>query len=133
MYLLLIAIHVLACLILIAVILLQAGKGGGLAETFGGGGGFQTIFGTKASKFLTRATAVFAIAFLLTSLSLAMLSAKRGESLLKDETISEKAVKPGQAQQTPQPQPTTAQPQTPVTEEKQETPQSATGGEQTPK
>ncbi|MFH1778814.1 MAG: preprotein translocase subunit SecG [Candidatus Omnitrophota bacterium] len=99
MFGILIAIHVLACLVLIAVILLQAGKGGGLAETFGGGGGgFQSIFGTKTSTFLTRATAVCAVAFLTTSLSLAILSAKRGKSLMEREMVTEEKA-------TPQPMP----------------------------
>lgn len=125
MYGILIAIHVLACLILIAIILLQAGKGGGLAETFGGGGGgFQSIFGTKASTFLTRATAIFAIAFLVTSLSLAILSTKRGKSLIEKEILTEKKVKPAEQKEVP-PQP--------IAQEKKEAPPPATGGEQVPK
>lgn len=124
MFGILIAIHVLACLVLIAVILLQAGKGGGLAETFGGGGGgFQSIFGTKASTFLTRATAVCAVAFLTTSLSLAILSAKRGKSLMEREVVTEEKVKPAEEKQVP------AQP---ITEEKKETPQPMPSGEQVP-
>lgn len=122
MYVLLIVIHVLACLILIAVILLQAGKGGGLAETFGGGGGgFQSLFGTKASTFLTRATAIFAVAFLVTSLSLAILSTKRGKSLLEQEILTGEKVKPAEQKEAP-PQPVA-----------QEAPQPAPGGEQAPK
>ncbi|MDD5738197.1 MAG: preprotein translocase subunit SecG, partial [Candidatus Omnitrophica bacterium] len=39
MYGVLIALHVISCLVLIMVILLQAGKGGGISETFGGSGG----------------------------------------------------------------------------------------------
>lgn len=123
MYLFLVVMHVLACLILILVILLQAGRGGGLAETFGGGGGgFQNIFGTKASTFLTRLTAVFAVVFLATSLTLAILSAKRGASLLEGKPVEEEKVKPIEEAQKP------AQP----VGEKEEIPQPATGGEQTP-
>ncbi len=125
MYGMLIAIHVLACTILIAVILLQAGKGGGLAETFGGGGGgFQSIFGTKASTFLTRATAIFAIAFLVTSLSLALLSTKRGASLIEKGILTEERARPVEQVQMP------AQP---VAEEKKEAQQPAAGKEQAPK
>ena len=124
MYLFLIVMHVLACLILILVILLQAGRGGGLAETFcGGGGGFQNIFGTKASTFLTRLTGVFAVIFLATSLSLAILSAKRGASLLEEKTVKEEKVKPVEDVQ---------EPAQPVGEKEKEIPQPATSGEQTP-
>ena len=59
LYGIVIAIHIIVSLILIAVILLQAGRGGGLSESFGGSS-TQTIFGTKTSLFLTRATAVSA-------------------------------------------------------------------------
>ncbi|MDP3787212.1 MAG: preprotein translocase subunit SecG [Candidatus Omnitrophota bacterium] len=89
MYIFLIICHVLACLVLIGVILLQAGKGGGLSAEFGGGGGFQSIFGTKTSAFLTRATGVCAVIFLTTSLTLALVSAKRGESLVVREVAKE--------------------------------------------
>lgn len=123
----LIAVHILACLILIAVILLQAGKGGGLAETFGGGGGgFQSIFGTKASTFLTRATAIFAVAFLVTSLSLAILSTKRGKSLVESEVAKEGKVKPTEQKEAAT-QPVAQE------QEKKEVPQPATSGEQAPK
>ena len=83
MYMFVLIIHIIASLVLVAVILLQAGRGGGLAETFGGGGSaFTTIFGQKMSSFLTKATAVCAVLFLCTSLTLAALSSRRAESLM---------------------------------------------------
>lgn len=88
MYLFLIIMHVISCLVLIGVILLQAGKGGGIAETFGGSG-FQNILGNKATTFLTKATLVCAVMFLTTSLTLALLSAKRGESIVDREVARE--------------------------------------------
>ncbi len=94
MYVFMIILHVLACLVLIGVILLQAGKGGGLSAEFGGGGGFQSIFGTKTSAFLTKATGVCAVIFLTTSLTLALVSAKRGESLVVNEVIREQKSQP---------------------------------------
>jgi preprotein translocase subunit SecG len=81
LYGLIIAIHVTASLVLIAVILLQAGRGGGLSETFGGNT-TQTILGTKTSVFLKRATAVSAIVYILTCLTLAVLTGHRGRSLV---------------------------------------------------
>lgn len=83
MYVFILIIHIIVSLVLVAVILLQAGRGGGLADTFGGGGSQATIFGQKASTFLTRATTVSAVLFLCTSLSLAFLSTKRQESLME--------------------------------------------------
>jgi len=74
MYGLLLALHILICLSLVIVVLLQSGKGGGLA---GGafGGTAQTVFGGRgATDFMTRATMVLGGAFFLTSLALALLS-----------------------------------------------------------
>jgi len=82
LYGLVITVHIIACLILIAVILLQAGRGGGLSETFGGMDSSQTIFGTKVSVFLTRATVVAACFFLLTCLVLGIMTSRRGKSLI---------------------------------------------------
>ena len=83
MYIFVLVIHIIVSLVLVAVILLQTGKGGGLAETFGGGGSSQTtIFGQKAGAFLTKATEVCAVLFLCTSLSLAYLSSKRQKSIM---------------------------------------------------
>jgi len=82
LYGLVIAVHVISCLLLIAVILLQAGRGGGLSETFGGADSSQTIFGTKVSVFLTRATVVAAVLFLVASLLRGIMTSRRGRSLI---------------------------------------------------
>ena len=87
MYALLIVVHIGACLILIAVILLQAGRGGGLSEMIGGGQP-NTLFGTQTNKFMTRATEVCAIVFVITSLSLGILSTQRGKSLIEKEMLT---------------------------------------------
>jgi preprotein translocase subunit SecG len=81
LYVLVIVVHVIASLILISVILLQAGRGGGLSETLGGDSS-QTIFGTKASVFLTRATVAAACVFLIASLLLGIMTSRRGRSLI---------------------------------------------------
>jgi preprotein translocase subunit SecG len=88
MYGLLLALHVTICLSLILVILLQSGKGGGLA---GGafGGTAQTVFGGRgATDFLTRATMVLGAGFFATSLMLALLSSGTrapARSLMQEE------------------------------------------------
>ncbi|MDP8258615.1 MAG: preprotein translocase subunit SecG [Candidatus Aadella gelida] len=80
MYIFLIVVHITVCLVLIATILLQAGKGGGLTEAFGGESN-QSVFGTQTPHLLKKATTISAIAFLLTSLFLGMITARRGKSL----------------------------------------------------
>lgn len=89
MYALLIVIHIIACLILIATILLQSGRGGGLSEMFGQAS-TQTIFGTRTSTFLTRITTASAIAFLLTCISLTILSSGKFRSLMAGVKQEEK-------------------------------------------
>jgi preprotein translocase subunit SecG len=90
-------LHVFVCLFLILVVLLQAGKGGGMGIAFGGGGGgSQTVFGSSgAGNFLTRLTSVTAFLFLLTSLGLAHFSSqqdsKRLQRLAERKTVEKKA------------------------------------------
>jgi preprotein translocase subunit SecG len=81
LYGLVIVIHVIAALVLILMILLQAGRGGGLSETFGMSSS-QTIFGQSAPKFMEKATSICAIVFILTSLSLAVLSVQKSRSVV---------------------------------------------------
>lgn len=70
-YALLIFLHVIVSCGLIVSVLLQSSKGGGLAGTFGGSGITGGVFGGRgAAPFLTKATTVCAILFMLTSLSL---------------------------------------------------------------
>jgi preprotein translocase subunit SecG len=84
LYGLVIAIHIIASLFLILIILLQAGRGGGLSESFGGSS-TQTLFGTKTSVFLTRATTVSAIVYIMTCLTLAVMTGHRGRSIISKE------------------------------------------------
>jgi preprotein translocase subunit SecG len=92
-------LHVIVSLVLIVVILLQAGKGGGLSEAFGGAS--QQIFGTKSSAFLNRATAVCAVLFLITCLSLGILAGRGRKSLLEDVKTEAPKELPVQAQEAP--------------------------------
>jgi len=67
-------LHILVCLFLIAVILLQSGKAGDIASAFGGMGS-QTAFGPRgAQTALGKATIVCAVLFMLTSITLAIFS-----------------------------------------------------------
>jgi preprotein translocase subunit SecG len=72
LYYLIIFVHVVACLFLIGVVLLQQGKGQDLASAFGGGG-TQTAFGPRGSAtVLSRATTILAGVFMVTSLGLTL-------------------------------------------------------------
>ncbi len=76
MYALVIVFHIVASLVLILVVLLQSGKAGDLAATFGSTGS-QTAFGARgAATVLTRATTVCAVIYMVTSLTLAIMFTK---------------------------------------------------------
>ena len=86
MTILLIILHVIVCLSLIAIVLLQGGKGADIGATFGAGSS-QTVFGaTGGQSFLGKLTAGAAIIFMLTSLTLAYFYATPGfESIMPRE------------------------------------------------
>ena len=78
---LLTAVHVLVCLFLVVVVLMQQGKGGGLQAAFGGSGS-DAAFGARSSAtVLTRATTVLGALFMVGSMTLAIMG-QRGESSL---------------------------------------------------
>lgn len=91
MYAVLIVIHIIVSIFLIAVILLQAGRGGGLADSFGGSQ-MQSLFGTKSATILTRLTAICATTFIVTCLTLAIVSSYRSKSLVEKVNIPMPAV-----------------------------------------
>ena len=112
MSLVLIFIHVVVCIALIMIVLLQTGKGADMGAAFGGGSS-QTLFGsTGASTFLSKATTIAAIVFMVTSLALAYISThKAGSSLLTDAPVpveqttgqADTAAAPAESEQTPAP------------------------------
>lgn len=72
----LLIVHLLASVALIALVLLQQGKGADMGAAFGSGAS-STVFGSQGSaSFLTRSTAIFATIFFITSMSLAYYSSK---------------------------------------------------------
>ncbi len=76
MYTLTVVLHVLVCFLMIAAILLQAGKGAEIGAAFGGSS--QTVFGSRGpANFLSKVTVATAVVFMLTSLTLAYLSRER--------------------------------------------------------
>jgi len=86
MTVMLVIIHVVVCVALIMIVLLQTGKGADIGAAFGGGAS-NTLFGTSgASTFLSKATTVAAIVFMLTSLLLSYLASQRPSSSVVTET-----------------------------------------------
>ncbi len=82
MRLIFILLHVVACIALILIVLLQKGKGASMGAAFGGTS--QTIFGsTGAAPFLSKLTAAAAIVFMFTSLILALMFGKGSYSVMK--------------------------------------------------
>src|SRR5260370_38697754 len=112
MYYLVVAIHVVVCLFLIIVILLQSGKAADLAGAFGGMGS-QTAFGPRGSAtLLSKTTTISAIVFMCTSLSLsivAMRNAGGSTTILEKKTPAKQSV-PGANPPAKRPAPNTATP-----------------------
>ncbi len=77
-------IHLLVCVGLILVVLLQAGKGASMGAAFGGSS--QTVFGSAgATTFLAKLTTAVAVVFMLTSLGLAMFMGRSSAPSVVDE------------------------------------------------
>ena len=72
-------IHILVCIFMVSVVLLQHGKGADIGATFGGGS--QSLFGTEGPvPMLNKVTTTAAVVFMLTSISLAYLSSHQTSS-----------------------------------------------------
>jgi preprotein translocase subunit SecG len=112
MYTLTVILHLIVCFLMIAAILLQAGKGAEIGASFGGSS--QTVFGSRGpGTFLSKVTVGAAIVFMLTSLSLAMLSkqAKTSSTVIDLHPTSHQeaptATTPSDEAHTPDSEPTT--------------------------
>ncbi|HLX82402.1 MAG TPA: preprotein translocase subunit SecG [Terriglobales bacterium] len=104
-------IHIIVCLFLIAVVLLQSGKSGDLAAAFGGQGS-QTAFGPRgAASVLSRATTWSAIIFMFTSITLSIYAARKTgpASVLSGVKTSQTKSQPTSQPTTPAPAPAAPQ------------------------
>jgi len=115
-YIALVILHVMVCLVLISVILLQSGEAADLAGAFGGSGS-QTAFGPRgATTFLSRSTTWCAVMFMLTSMALAVHVRTAGGGA--GRSILEQFSKPAPKSAAPAPisplQPPPAQPSAPA-------------------
>jgi preprotein translocase subunit SecG len=105
-------IHLVVCLFLIAVVLLQSGKGAEMGAAFGGSS--QTLFGSRgAASFLGKMTTVAAVVFMVTSLTLAVVTSRGGSVIRKTPASQQQQSVPAPSGpiQTPQQQVPQAQPQ----------------------
>jgi preprotein translocase subunit SecG len=99
MYTFLLILFIPSCFALIAIVLLQVGKGAGFAGAFGAGGGTQTIFGARAGTFLTKLTAWLAVVFMVSALAMAVLSARaRPSAGPAPAPVEQPAQAPGQSE-----------------------------------
>jgi preprotein translocase subunit SecG len=97
MTVLLVILHVIISLFLILVVLVQQGKGADLAGAFGGGGS-QTAFGARgATTLLHKLTTGFFVAFVITSMALAVLQARPRSSVMTGSAGSSAPAKPAPA------------------------------------
>jgi len=85
-------LHILACVLLAVIILMQSGRGGGLTESFASA---ESMFGAQTNEVLIKATTVFASIFLVTCLSLAFLSTKKTQSLMAGKIAPQTETLPG--------------------------------------
>jgi preprotein translocase subunit SecG len=74
-------VHIIVCLMLVGIILLQPGKGMGLSNSAFSDSAAQSVFGTKTADVLTKATTVAAILFMVTCIGLSALTARKSRSL----------------------------------------------------
>ena len=110
MFALVITVHVIVCALLIIIVLIQQGRGGGLIDNLSSA---ESIFGTKTSTFLVKATSVLSVIFFFTCLSLAFLSIQKNKSLIetsyKPSTKAQTASTTAPAQTPPAPAQTQTQ------------------------
>ena len=112
MYILVLIVHIIVCLFLVIVVLLQSGKAADLAGAFGGMGS-QTAFGPRGSAtLLSKATTISAALFMITSLSLSILATRNAglaTTVLEGEPSKSIPVKTAPLPAQPQPQGETIQ------------------------
>ena len=119
MFTAMVTFHTLVCILLVIVVLMQSAKGEGLAGAFGGGGGLTgAVFGGRgAASFLSKATTILAVVFMLNCGTLAYMSANRtGGGVVSSDVTSSAVTKEAakeierQAQQQQQSVPDQGQP-----------------------
>jgi preprotein translocase subunit SecG len=92
-------VHLVAAIAIIVLVLLQQGKGADMGAAFGGGGSSQSLFGSRGSaNFLSRTTAILALIFFTTGLTLAYIYAGQRQSA---SSVTESAPVPARSAEVP--------------------------------
>jgi preprotein translocase subunit SecG len=109
MFILVITIHIIVSLVIIGLVLLQAGKGADIGSAFGGSGS-QAVFGSMGTPtVLGKATGVVAVIFMVTSFALSMMSHQRTLTIMPPSAPAAPApatpAAPGAPAATPAPAP----------------------------
>lgn len=132
MDILLTIIHLIACLILVVVVLLQKGKGADLAGAFGGGGSQTTLGVRTATQLIHKMTIAAAVFFMITSYTLGLIQSG-GSSIAAEIGQQAGEAQPEAKQDEAKPAETTpAQPETAPAEEPQAPATEPEGGETQP-
>ena len=107
MFILVVTIHVIVSLVIIGLVLLQAGKGADIGSAFGGSGS-QAVFGSMGTPtVLGKATAVVAAVFMITSFGLSIMSHRRAVSIMPASGPAAPATTPAAPAAVPAPSPPT--------------------------
>jgi preprotein translocase subunit SecG len=111
MFILVVTIHIIVSLVIIGLVLLQAGKGADIGSAFGGSGS-QAVFGSMGTPtVLGKATAVVAAVFMITSFGLSIMSHRRAVSIMPASGPAAPATPPAPGAPTATPAPTPPAPQ----------------------
>jgi len=111
MFILVVTIHIIVSLVIIGLVLLQAGKGADIGSAFGGSGS-QAVFGSMGTPtVLGKATAVIAAVFMITSFGLSIMSHRRAVSIMPASGPAAPATPPAPGAPTATPAPTPPAPQ----------------------
>jgi preprotein translocase subunit SecG len=114
LYYLIATLYVLTCMVLMLVILLQQGKGGDIANAFGGGSS-QAAFGARSgATVLSRATTVCAVLFVVGALVLGIVGQRGPGSVIGGRVPARAPAAPAPAAPAPTPAPAPATPAPPA-------------------
>ena len=111
MFILVVTIHIIVSLVIVGLVLLQAGKGADIGSAFGGSGS-QAVFGSMGTPtVLGKATAVVAAVFMITSFGLSIMSHRRAVSIMPASGPAAPATPPAPGAPAATPAPTPPAPQ----------------------
>jgi len=97
MYVFVLSLHVVLCILLVLIVLMQPGKGADISSAFGGGSSSQLFGAAGPGNFLTKGTGLIATLFMVTSITLALYSTEANMSGVNSDDALEEALEAGEA------------------------------------